>query len=66
MKKKEKPQIQGSCDMCAYFVYDEDYEEYVCDVNLDEDELARLYSDKYYACPYFKNGDEYRVVRKQM
>ena len=60
------PRQQTSCDMCAYLMYDEEYEDYVCDVNMDEDEMSRLYSDSHYACPYYKNGDEYRVVRKQM
>lgn len=64
--KKTKKEIQTNCDSCAYLIYDEEYEEYVCDVNLDEDEIARLYSDSHYNCPYYKYGDEYSVVRKQM
>lgn len=55
----------ASCDTCAYLVYDEDYETYVCDINLDEDEYMRLMSDSHYSCPYYRNGDEYAVVRKQ-
>lgn len=54
------------CNECANFYYDEDYEEYVCMVNMDEDDYGRLMSDARFACPYFQNGDEYRVVRKQM
>lgn len=61
MKKK-----QTSCDSCAYYVYDEDYEGYFCDINLDEDELSRLMSDRHYSCPYYRNGDEYAVVRRQL
>lgn len=64
--EKEKTEIQTSCDTCAYLIYDEEYEEYVCDVSMDEDEIARLYGDGHYTCPYYKNGDEYRVVRHQM
>lgn len=66
MEKKDKKIMETSCDTCAYLMYDEEYEEYVCDVNMDEDDLARLYSDKHFSCPYYKNGDEYRVVRHQM
>ena len=33
-----------SCDSCNNYSYDEDYECYVCDVNLDEDEMARFLS----------------------
>ena len=54
------------CETCAYFMYDEDYDEYVCDRNMDEDEYARLLTDRHYVCPYYRNGDEYAVVRKQI
>lgn len=54
------------CDECANYEYDEDYECYVCMVNLDEDEMQRFLSDTYDNCPYYICGDEYRVVRKQM
>ena len=26
------------CDTCANFMYDEELEEYICDVNMDEDD----------------------------
>ena len=39
---------------------------YYCDVNLDEDEYYRFISTEYKECPYYRNGDEYRVVRHQM
>lgn len=54
------------CDLCAYYVYDEDYESYVCDISMDEDEYIRLMTDSHYSCPYYRNGDEYAVVKKQM
>ena len=41
-------------------------ESYYCDVNLDEDEYYRFISTEYKECPYYRNGDEYRVVRHQM
>lgn len=62
MKKKSAQ----SCDSCIYYVYDEDYEGYVCDISMDEDEYVRLVSDSRYECPYYRNGDDYRIVRKQM
>lgn len=55
-----------SCESCAYYGYDEDYECYTCEMDLDEDELMRFLSDSHYSCPYYRNGDEYRVVRKQI
>ena len=62
----EKKKTATSCDTCAYLIYDEEYEDYICDVNMDEDEYGRLTSDSHYICPYYKNGDEYSVVRHQM
>ena len=64
-QKKEKSK-ETNCDFCAYYMYDEDYDEYVCDVNMDEDDFYRLMSQSRFSCPYYKNGDEYKVVRKQM
>ena len=46
--------------------YDEDYEAYMCDMDMDEDEYAHLLSDDHYSCPYYRNDNEYAVVRKQM
>ena len=55
-----------SCDYCANYVYDEDEDEYFCDVNLDEDEYMRFMDSDYKQCPYYRSGDEYSVVRHQM
>ncbi|MGI6095499.1 MAG: DUF6472 family protein [Lachnospiraceae bacterium] len=57
---------KSNCDSCVYFEYDEEYECYVCQMNLDEDELGKFLSDRFYDCPYYRFGDEYRIVRKQM
>lgn len=53
------------CDMCANYCYDEEYDEYYCDISLDEDEYLRFLSSSNESCPYFKNGDEYEVVKHQ-
>lgn len=49
-----------------YYDYDEDYECYTCEVSLDEDEMVKFIQDKFYNCPYYRAGDEYLIVRKQM
>ena len=54
-----------SCETCAYYAYDEEYECYFCEVNLDEDEMMRFMSGGSYSCPYWRNGDEYALVRHQ-
>ena len=65
-ERRKKKKQQGSCESCMYYEYDEDYECYVCEVNLDEDEMARFMEDRFYDCPYYRLGDEYIIVRKQM
>lgn len=54
------------CESCVYYVYDEEYDEYVCDVNMDEDDMARLVAGRYQSCPYWRSNDEYETVRHQM
>lgn len=58
--------VSANCEYCVNYSYDEDYECYTCEVNLDEDEMARFITGDFRQCPYFKMGDEYRIVRKQM
>ena len=52
--------------MCGNYVYDEDYGYYVCEMDLDEDEMRLFIQGSFHTCPYFQYGDEYRIVRKQM
>ncbi len=54
------------CEQCAYQAYDEDYDDYVCSVQMDEDDCYRLLESRYRQCPYYRAGDEYRIVRSQM
>ncbi len=58
--------MDAVCDYCAYNEYDDEDEEYYCSVNMDEDDMVRFVTSGYKQCPFFKNGDEYLVVRKQM
>ena len=50
----------ASCDSCVYNVYDD------CEVDMDEDDAARLMQGHYKECPYYQLDDEYAVVRHQM
>ena len=54
------------CDTCLYYEYDEDYECYICSMDLDEDEMYKFLTDSWKNCPYYRNNDEYEVVRHQM
>ena len=66
VKKKADNSFVGDCNSCSCYVYDEDYDDYMCQVNMDEDDAIRLMMDEKYQCPYYQADDEYRVVRKQM
>ena len=56
--------MTGNCDDCAYNVYDDEMDEYVCEAYLDEDEFYRLMSSGK-SCPYSRWGDDYELVRHQ-
>lgn len=53
------------CEECSNYVYDEDFECYVCTVNLDEDEMCRFLRGSFSDCPYYRSGDDYAIVKKQ-
>ena len=45
--------MTGTCDDCAYNVYDDEMDEYVCEAYLDEDEFYRLMQTGK-SCPYYR------------
>ena len=55
MKKKQG----ANCEYCVNYSYDDDYECYTCDMNLDEDEMYRFitgtYRCKFSLCKYEEN-----------
>ena len=56
-----------NCSECAYYYYDEDDEAYYCFVDMDEDDYARIMVEGRNAtCPFYRNGDDYVLVRHQM
>ena len=54
------------CELCSHNIYDEETDCEYCEVNLDEDEMARSYSHSNYSCPYFHYDNEYETVNKQI
>ena len=38
------------CDTCWHFDYDEEYDEYYCMMDLDEDEVYRIFSSRQSRC----------------
>lgn len=55
-----------NCDTCNHYIYDEEYEYYYCDMDLDEDDMARFLMGNMSACSFYQSDDEYKIVRKQM
>ncbi len=53
------------CDTCWYFDYDEEFDEYVCRMDLDEDEVYRFLASRQERCPYYRQGDDYTLARRQ-
>ena len=53
------------CESCVFYLYDEEYDDYVCDMDLDADELARLPASDTGSCPFRRPGDDYLTARKQ-
>ena len=58
--------FMAACDSCANYGYDEEEEYYYCGVDLDQDDMYKFLTGSDFACPFYKNGDEYAVVRHQM
>lgn len=56
----------NNCESCNHYTYDDEYDCYLCQVNLDEDEMERFMSYSVFHCPHFQYKDEYRIVRKQI
>ena len=54
----------AGCEYCSNYVYDEDYEYYVCDINLDEDEMARFMSYSDWDCPYLCDRQETKLKHR--
>ena len=62
---KQNANAQSCCELCVNYCYDEQFDEYNCAVNLDEDEMAGFLLHTRKECPFFRFGDEYTIVRKQ-
>ena len=58
---------EALCEDCFYFdyLYDDEEGEMGCTVGMDEDEMLRVLSHGKRVCPYYREHDEYKIVRKQ-
>ena len=62
--KKQGPLT--SCDTCGNYVYDDDYGYYLCEADLDEDEMAAFLSNQRFVCPYYQTDDEYKKLHRKL
>ena len=53
------------CDTCWYYDYDEEYDCWFCMMDLDEDEVNRITTSRSRHCPYYRQGDDYTLARRQ-
>ena len=53
------------CESCWHYDYDEEYDEYYCMMDLDEDEVYRFFVSGRNHCPYYRRGDDYTLARRQ-
>ena len=65
MGSGKKP-LQSNCDDCMNYEYDEEYDCYTCVMDLDEDEMRLFLIGRFPSCPYYRPGDEYTIVHKQI
>ncbi|MBQ6831940.1 MAG: hypothetical protein IJO28_04825 [Oscillospiraceae bacterium] len=57
--------MDNLCETCWNYDYDEEYDEYYCMKDLDEDEVYRYLVSRQTRCPFYRQGDDYTLARKQ-
>ena len=58
--------MASNCESCMNYEYDDEYECYICEMDLDQDEMEQFIRGNFKNCPFYEYGDEYKIVRKQM
>jgi hypothetical protein len=66
MKEADIMKGSSNCESCMNYVYDDEYEYYVCAADLDQDEMELFIKNSFSKCPYYQLNDEYKIVRKQI
>lgn len=57
------------CEDCIYSEYDDSINDFNCTINfiIDEDDFFNInYSNNSNYCPYYKFGNDYTIVNKQI
>lgn len=56
---------RNCCEDCFHYDYDEELDAFVCEMDLDEDEMVRFLASSVDACPFYHPGDDYTLAKKQ-
>lgn len=64
-KKSTSANRSTPCETCAYYDVIDEYGDYGCIVDIDEDEAYQELSNPRSRCRYYKFYDEYKSVQKQ-
>ncbi len=52
------------CETCYYYDYIEEFDCFTCLMEIDQDDMARVMAN-HSRCPYYRQGDDYYLARKQ-
>ncbi len=58
--------MSSNCEYCVNYADDPETGGKMCVIDLDEDDLYRFMTYNTRDCPYFRMGDEYTIVHKQI
>ena len=58
--------MDALCESCMHYTYDDEWECFTCEMEFDEDDMSRFYASGGRQCPFYRFGDEYQIVKKQM
>ena len=57
--------MDSLCETCWYYDYYQEEDAYYCMMELDEDEFYRAFVQPQGRCPYYRQGDDYTLARRQ-
>ena len=57
--------MDSLCETCWYYDYDQEEDAYYCMMELYEDEFYRAFVQPQGRCPYYRQGDDYTLARRQ-
>lgn len=57
---------RSGCEDCIHYTYDEEFDDYTCEQDLDEDEMVRFLAHEFTSCPFYHPGEsDYYLSGKQ-